>query len=166
MRYFVTLGDAEVAVDVKVLPDGGYQVEIDGKRIDADVVMLPDAMSVRIGHRVIDLMVEGKPPNLGAIGAGIRTYANVESERHRAATAATVGTRRVGANSVTSPMPGRIVKVMVKEGDEVQLGDAVVVVEAMKMENELRAPRQASIAKVLVKEGDRVEGGAVLIEFA
>jgi biotin carboxyl carrier protein len=62
-------------------------------------------------------------------------------------------------------MPGRIVKVLVKEGGAVAVGDAVIVVEAMKMENELRATREGVVAKVHVKEGDRVEGGAVLVEL-
>lgn len=66
---------------------------------------------------------------------------------------------------LTSGMPGKISKLMVKKGDEVQEGDPLLIMEAMKMENEMRAGRQATIKKIHVKEGDNVEGGAVLISF-
>lgn len=68
-----------------------------------------------------------------------------------------------GARSIVSPMPGRIVKVLVREGDVVAAQQGLVVVEAMKMENELRAPRAGHVSAVKVIEGMSVEGGAVLI---
>ena len=68
-----------------------------------------------------------------------------------------------GPRSIVSPMPGRIVKVLVREGDVVAAQHGLVVVEAMKMENELRAPRAGQISAVKVVEGMSVEGGTVLI---
>jgi biotin carboxyl carrier protein len=68
-----------------------------------------------------------------------------------------------GPGSIVSPMPGRIVKVLVREGDTVAGHQGLVVVEAMKMENELRAPRPGRVTAVTVVEGMSVEGGAVLI---
>jgi biotin carboxyl carrier protein len=68
-----------------------------------------------------------------------------------------------GPRSIVSPMPGRIVKVLVREGDVVAAHDGLVVVEAMKMENELRAPRAGTVSAVKIVEGMSVEGGAVLI---
>jgi biotin carboxyl carrier protein len=69
----------------------------------------------------------------------------------------------VSDGAVTSPMPGKVVKVLVKEGDQVDLGAPLVVVEAMKMENELSAPRAGTVKAVHVKPGDAVEGGALLV---
>jgi len=66
---------------------------------------------------------------------------------------------------VKSPMPGSVVKVNVKQGDNVKKGDILVIVEAMKMENELRAPGDMVVKKVYVKEGEQVEGFAPLIEL-
>ncbi len=66
---------------------------------------------------------------------------------------------------IKSPMPGSVVKLNVKEGDEVKAGDILIIVEAMKMENELRAPGNMKVKKVSVKEGDQVEGFALLIEL-
>lgn len=165
MRYFVNLGGSELPVDVNALPGGGFDVHVDGQRVDADVVVLPDALSVRIGHRVLDLTIEGKPPRIGAVASGVRAYVDVESERHRAAAVSKTSGRGADSGTVASPMPGRIVKVLAKPGAEVNVGDPVVVVEAMKMENELRATRAGTVGKVHVKEGDRVEGGAVLVEM-
>jgi biotin carboxyl carrier protein len=68
-----------------------------------------------------------------------------------------------GPRSIVSPMPGRIVKVLVREGDTVAAQQGLVVIEAMKMENELRAPRAGQVTAVKVVEGMSVEGGAVLI---
>ena len=68
-----------------------------------------------------------------------------------------------GRSEVVAPMPGRVVKVLVKRGDTVQPRQGVVVVEAMKMENELRAPRGGVVADVRVTEGMSVNANAVLI---
>lgn len=70
-----------------------------------------------------------------------------------------------GGNSLDSGMPGKIVKVMVKAGDEVKEGDSLLIMEAMKMENEMRAGRDAKIKKVHVSEGQNVEGDTILITF-
>jgi biotin carboxyl carrier protein len=65
---------------------------------------------------------------------------------------------------VTSPMPGRVLKVLVKEGDSVAAGAPLVVVEAMKMENELGADRDGTVKRVFVAPGATVESGARLVE--
>ncbi len=69
-------------------------------------------------------------------------------------------------SSLSSGMPGKIVKIFVKPGDEVKEGDPLLIMEAMKMENEMRAASAVKIKEVLVKEGENVESGAVLITFA
>jgi biotin carboxyl carrier protein len=68
-----------------------------------------------------------------------------------------------GPRSIVSPMPGRIVKVLVRAGETVAAQQGLIVVEAMKMENELRAPRAGRVTSVKVGEGTSVERGAVLI---
>lgn len=74
--------------------------------------------------------------------------------------ASTAGT---GPARITAPMPGRIVKVLVKPGDEVEARQPLVVVEAMKMENELRSPRRGTVSEVAVVEGALVEPKTVLV---
>jgi biotin carboxyl carrier protein len=68
-----------------------------------------------------------------------------------------------GVRQVLAPMPGRVVKVLVKAGERVSAGEGLVVVEAMKMENELRAPGDAIVREVRATEGASVEAGAVLV---
>ncbi len=70
-----------------------------------------------------------------------------------------------GASALKSGMPGKIVKVFVKEGDEVKAGTPLLVMEAMKMENEMKAGADVKITKIHVKPGDNVETGATLISY-
>jgi biotin carboxyl carrier protein len=98
---------------------------------------------------------------------GWRFEAEALDERQRAIRdlgAAAAGA--AGPAPVVAPMPGLIVRVHVAEGDEVQAGQPVAVMEAMKMENELRATAAGTVQKVLVQAGKVVEKGAVLVELA
>lgn len=67
---------------------------------------------------------------------------------------------------LTSGMPGKIVKIFVKPGDELKEGDPILIMEAMKMENEMRAVGPVRIKEILVKQGENVESGATLVTFA
>jgi biotin carboxyl carrier protein len=67
-----------------------------------------------------------------------------------------------GRASILAPMPGKIVRVLVKAGDEVTAGQGIVVVEAMKMQNEMKAPKDGRVIAIQVKENDSVTAGAVL----
>ena len=173
MRYFVNLdpapGAAPIVVDLVELPSGALDVCVDGKRVPVDVVALAGAgspLSVRVDGNMVDLTTEGQPPELGAIASGHRSYVRVESERQRAASAAKKGGSAANEKLVKSPMPGRVIKMLVAKGDEVALGQTLCVVEAMKMENEVKAKAACTIAEVHVKEGATVESGAKLITLA
>lgn len=167
MRYYVQLdqGEPPISVDVTELPDAALSVKVDGKVVDVDVVSLGNALSVRVDGKICDLTTEGTPPDIGAIASGSRTYVRVESERMRAASAAKKGSAAGTEKIVKSPMPGRIVKVIANVGDEVEPGAALLVVEAMKMENEVKAKAKATVAEILVKAGDTVEANAKLLRF-
>jgi len=166
MRYFVTFPTGEeVPVEVDHLPTGELSVVVNGRRLAADAVHLGTTTSIGIDHRIVDLWMEGTPPGVGVIARGHRFYAKVESERMRALAAA-LGSKgaAAGEGTVLSPMPGRVLKVLVAEGDAVEAGHALVVVEAMKMENELVAARSGTVKKVHVTAGQNVESGARLVE--
>ena len=129
MRYYVTLSSATdatpVAVDVNALPSGALAVKLDDQPVDVDVVSLGSSssqFSMIIGGKVIDLTLEGTPPDLGVIASGHRSYVKVESERQRAQAAAASGGGGKADKLLKSPMPGRVVKVMVAPGDEVAAG--------------------------------------------
>ena len=169
MRYYVELdptpGAAPIHVDVEELPSGALQVRVDGKPVDVDVVALEGALSCRVDGHVVDLTTEGAPPELGAIASGHRSYVRVESERLRAAAAARRTSASANEKLVRSPMPGRVVKVMVAPGDVVEPGTSLLVVEAMKMETEVKAKAKATIATVHVVAGANVEANEKLITF-
>lgn len=165
MRYFVSLDPAAppIEIDVEELPSGALSVHAGGKVVDVDVASLRSALSVRVDGAVVDLTTEGLPPELGAIASGHRSYVRVESERMRSANAATKGGGGAGDRLIKSPMPGRVIKILVAPGDDVAPGQAVVVVEAMKMENELKAKGAGKVAEVHVTVGATVESGAKLV---
>ena len=167
MRYYVSLDpaapDATRTVDVRELPNGSLEVLLEGKKVDVDVVKLDNVLSIRVDGRVVDLTCEGSPPELGAIASGHRSYVRVESERQRAAEAAKSSKKGGNDKGVRAPMPGRVVRVMVKPGDTVERGQALLVLEAMKMENEVKAKDTATVAEVHVAEGATVEANAKLV---
>jgi glutaconyl-CoA/methylmalonyl-CoA decarboxylase subunit gamma len=166
MRYFVNLdptpGAEPTVVDVTELPTGQLDVSIAGKKVAVDVVPLEGSLSIRVDGRVVDLTTEGQPPELGAIASGHRSYVRVESERQRAAAAA----KKTGAGAadklVKAPMPGRVIRVLVAVGAEVEPGHTLCVIEAMKMENEVKAKAACVVAAIHVTEGATVEGNAKL----
>ncbi len=168
MKYFVTFpsGD-EAEVDVVHLPSGGVRVETGGRSFDVDaLVPSSGATSMRADGQMLDLWMEGSPPDVGVIALGRRFYVKAESERMRAlANASGRGAAAKGSGMITSPMPGRVLKVLVQEGDAVEPGTPLIVVEAMKMENELFAEGPGTVSKVFVTPGTNVEGGARLIEI-
>jgi glutaconyl-CoA/methylmalonyl-CoA decarboxylase subunit gamma len=172
MRYYVTFPSGEeVPVEVDITPTGALSVAVHGKRLPAEILVEPRALPgadaplvVGIDRSVVDLWMEGSPPSVGVVARGHRFYAKVESERMRALTAALGARTSEGEGLVKSPMPGRVLKVLVEEGDTIAAGTPLVVVEAMKMENELVAARGGTVKKVFVTAGQTVDGGARLIE--
>ena len=72
---------------------------------------------------------------------------------------------QAGNISVTAPMPGKILSIKVKEGDSVHSGDVLLVLEAMKMENDIVAPKDGTVVSINTKVGDSVESGAVLVSL-
>lgn len=170
MRYFVTIEGKEHVIDVSDVPGGGVEVRIGsaddqgpGRLLDVEVSSPGGPLTIRVEGRVFDLVLDGSSPHMTVFASGRRAGALVESAHQRAAASVRSGGRAASAGLVTSPMPGKVVKILVAEGDEVQPGKPIIVVEAMKMENELVAEIAGSIQKIHVQQGDTVEGGARLI---
>src|SRR5262245_2187759 len=146
MRYYVQLDSTTnhepVVVDVSEQPTGDLEVMAFGRRIPVDVSphgTSPNILSIRVGGRVVDLKIEGSPPDLVVTGGGRRARVRVESERQRAASHAKKTSAGGGEKVVKAPMPGRVVRMLVAQGAEIALGQTLCVIEAMKMENEIKA---------------------------
>jgi biotin carboxyl carrier protein len=170
MRYYVTLdhsADAKpVIVELTELPSGALEAKVDGRSVELDVADVESHLNVRIDGQIVDLTTEGLPPELGAIASGHRSIVRVESERMRSAEQAKKSSTAGGSGVIKSPMPGRVVKVLVSKGDSVKAGQGLVVLEAMKMENEVRARAPGTVAEVHVAPGAPVEGNAKLVTLA
>jgi biotin carboxyl carrier protein len=170
MRYFVKIEDAEHVLEISELPGGAFDVRLtdpSGREsaLDVEVTSLGGALTIHVDGRVLDLVVDGQGPTLSVFASGRRVGVTVESARERAQGSMRSGGRAGSAGLVTSPMPGKVVKVLVKEGEAVEPGRPLVVVEAMKMENELVAEAAGTVQKVYVSPGDAVEGGARLVSI-
>jgi pyruvate carboxylase subunit B len=165
MKYYVRIGDAELEVQI-----AGDQVRIEGATTQAritDVEGTPVRM-LTVGDEVHRIVV--RPA--GARGRytiwvdGFRHEVEALDERMRAIRElAGAAAGPVGPAPLIAPMPGMIVRVNVQVGDRVQPGQGLVVMEAMKMENELRAQSPATVKAVLAQPGSAVEKGTLLIEL-
>jgi biotin carboxyl carrier protein len=166
MKYYVTFPSGEeIPVDVTQLPTGELRVEVNGELLAADILDAEGSVSLRIDGRMVDMLIEGSAPDVGVVTRGRRFYAKVESDRMRAMGAGLGGRGDAGEGLATSPMNGRVLKVLVAEGDAVKAGTPLAVVEAMKMENEILAARDGTVARIYVTPGATVESGAKLVEI-
>ena len=167
-RFTATLsgdsGGAPREVTIEPIEGGTFRVTIDGRARMVDACRVEDrtwSLGTPGGGAVRLVDVDGAGPDY-AIGIAGQVLA-LRIEEGRPAAGAEAGAGRARSGLVRSPMPGKVVKVLVREGDEVKAGQGVIVVEAMKMENELKAPRDGKVEKVSVVEGATVEANAALL---
>jgi biotin carboxyl carrier protein len=149
---------------------GRFHVSLDGVAHDVDAVrvgeygisLLLDGNDDRSSSRELQVVPSGAVAELlvDLEGRTVPVSVNARRTRRRAADAAV---HADGEQAIAAPMPGRVVRVLVAEGDQVAARQAVIVVEAMKMENELRSPKAGRVTHVAVTAGMSVEGGRVLI---
>jgi biotin carboxyl carrier protein len=169
VKLSAQIGTEEREVVVDKLADGRYRLIIDGgaERIIDARRLAGGAWSMLLGDDVVTVDVEpGKDGDLLVDVRGTVVPVKIVDPRRKLMAQARTAKVAHGPTPVTSPMPGKVVKLLVKAGDAVTAGQGVAVVEAMKMENEIRAPRAGTVLGVHVKEGQAVEGqeGLVTIE--
>jgi biotin carboxyl carrier protein len=154
----------KVAIDPASEP-GHLTVTIKGKSRVVDASWIdPDTLSLVDGGRVREVRLDHRGNN-GAVGVEVGGHlyeAVVTAEKKELAIGAKGAVGATGA-AIKAPMPGRVMRVLVAVGDRVTARQGVVVVEAMKMENELRTPMDGVVKEVCVAPGAAVESGAVLI---
>lgn len=145
-RYRLTLGGQDWEVDARLTAQGIYSLLIDGVSYVADVAVRDGACVVDVDGESYTILVE-------------------EETRHIIRTRGGAGAAG-GAQTLSAPLPGRITRVAVQSGDAVKAGDTLLVIEAMKMENELRASADGTVAEVRVAAGQTVNAGDVLLVLA
>ena len=165
MKYFVTIGARTLEVEVD-----GARVLVGGEPFETQVAAVS-------GTPLYHLLLGGESWTVAAealegagrwvLGiVGERVEVAVQDERSRGIEASGKGQPVLAGGTVRAPMPGLVVRIEVAEGQQVDAGAGLVVVEAMKMENELRAPRPGMVQTVHVAVGQAVEKGASLVTLA
>jgi biotin carboxyl carrier protein len=164
VKYIVSVGDREI------------EVEVDGERVTVGGTTRIASLGVVPGTSTRQLLVDAVPTLLTmrstgrgrwSVGSGgDRWDMEVLDERTRHIRSLTAGADRPpGPATLRAPMPGLVVRVLVEPGQEIEAGSGLVVLEAMKMENELKAPAAGTVGAIRAQAGEPVEKGQVLVEF-
>ncbi len=140
-----------------------WSIILDGDLVDADAVEIaPGIFSILLDGKSHEVRITPTPAGTLTLQTGRQEFtAEVldprawRGRRHGALEAE-------GRQQILAPMPGKIVRVLVQTGDKVQAGQGLLVVEAMKMQNEIRSPKSGTVERLLAKEGQPVNAGEVL----
>ena len=139
-----------------------WNCRLDGRDIEADaIVTRPDVMSVVIGGTAYEVKRERTATDLHVWVKNSRFQVEVRDPRSLRSRKAAAGAGE-GPQKILAPMPGKIVRIILPAGSEVDVGQGVIVVEAMKMQNELKSAKKGVVKQVLVAEGASVTAGDVL----
>jgi biotin carboxyl carrier protein len=165
MKYIATVG--ERAYEIEINNEG--EITLDGRRLSMDLqsVAGQPVYSLIIDGRSFEAYVVPGEEGVEVVLAGRLYHVTVEDERLRRLRQASAGlTVRAGEFHLKAPMPGLVVAVPVEEGQQVARGDDLVILESMKMQNELKAPREGTVSHVRVRPGDRVDQNQILISVS
>jgi biotin carboxyl carrier protein len=153
----------EVAIE-RLNESGTFRIVVDGEAHEVDVRQTDLGLSLLFlaGGRSLDAAATPRPAGEWLIQLPhVDVAVVVDGQRHARNNQQRAG--GAGAQRVTAPMPGRVLRVLVKVGDVVAHRQGLVVVEAMKMENELTAPKAGTVTEVVIAEGASVEAGRLLV---
>jgi biotin carboxyl carrier protein len=153
--------------DLEINEDGRILVNGEERVVDFRVLREGELYSMLLDHRSFEAVVDERDELYHVLLAGDMFEVKVTDERSRRLESAFLAFGDVsGEVQIAAPMPGMIVSIPVTEGQEVNKGDTVVVLESMKMENELKSPRDGTIHRIRVAAGDSVEQNKVLVTIA
>ncbi|MEO8500261.1 MAG: biotin/lipoyl-containing protein [Vicinamibacteria bacterium] len=159
MFFDATTGEKSARIEVRQV-QGRYHVTVGERTLELDWVRTGEQeASVLIDGASHDITVDKTPEGYGVLIRGDRFDVDLKD----AVKGVALGKVAHGPLKLTAPMPGKIVKVLVASGEAVEAGRGVLVMEAMKMENELKASRAGTVQEIKVKEGQAVEMGALLL---
>lgn len=145
--------------------NAGWAFRIDGEPLEADVAEIaPGVYSILLGGRSFEARVEPDGQGLTVEVGSRRMAAEVIDPRRwrRRRGEMELG----GKQQIAAPMPGKVVRVLAEQGKPVEAGQGILVLEAMKMQNEVRSPKSGTVERLLVKEGQAVNAGDALAVIA
>jgi biotin carboxyl carrier protein len=141
--------------------EGRWSCLLDGRAFEIDAVLARrDVLSLRIGDKAYEIKSERVGEDLH-LWVGSTRFA-VELRDPRSLRSRNRSSDDHGPRKIVAPMPGKVVRLLVREGDEVALGAGIAVMEAMKMQNEIKSPKKGAVQKILVAVGAAVNPGDVL----
>ncbi len=160
MKYITTISNRTYEIDI--LPDGS--VLLNGQPRNVDFLALDASLySIITDSRSLEALIDEQGGLYQVLIGGRRYEGQVLDERDQLLRARSDIVDQSGEVSVKAPMPGLIVAVPVSEGQAVRAGETVVILESMKMQNELKAPRDGVVQRISVAPGQSVEQKKVLI---
>jgi biotin carboxyl carrier protein len=166
VTFQITANGRTRAVEVSRTGDT-FHVSLDGRQHEVDVKLIDGVLSLLIGTRSYEISMGSAAPDgsmrVHVDGTPVEVVVAASRPSWSSRGGAVSHSTAEGPQRVSTPMPGKIVKLLVKPGDTVEPRQGLVVVEAMKMENELRARAAGTVTEVCVKEGASVEAGAILV---
>jgi biotin carboxyl carrier protein len=165
-KYLVVSGGTEVSVEVELLREHIFRVVMSGKSHEVDVRRCTaDTLSMLMDHRVSDFSYAFLDDRLEIHSKDDDYRFEVLNERKMLARRTRRKRDEAGPETIKAVMPGKIVKVLVRPGDAVEAGNGLLIIEAMKMENEIKCLRPGRVRTVHVTPGQTVENGTLLVEI-
>jgi biotin carboxyl carrier protein len=161
-KYLASLGGERHEITVEAAGEGRLRVSFGGKTFEVDPRGAPEALSLLIDSRPVEARVSEERGRFTVEIDGATLELELEDAR-RASTRKDKA-QSSGKTAVRAPMPGRVARILVAEGDQVKEKQGLVVIEAMKMENELKSPRAGTVSRIIPQSrvGSTVEGGEEL----
>jgi biotin carboxyl carrier protein len=162
VKYSTTVGDKTFIIDV----NREEQVTVDGEVVPLNMISIDraTAYSLLLNHDSYEVLVDEESGDYRVLLSGHLFNVQVEDERARRLAQASRGfTPASGEIHIKAPMPGLIAAIPVNEGQLVKKGDVLIILESMKMENELKAPRDGSVSAVRVTSRQNVEQNQTLV---
>ena len=141
----------------------GWRILLDGRTVNADAVEIaPYTLSILLNGQSYEIRVSPAPDGKLILQTGTHEF-TAEVIDPRAWSGRRHGSVEAeGRQQIVAPMPGKVVRLLVKEGDRVEAGQGLLVVEAMKMQNEIRSPKSGTVERILAMEGQPVNSGEIL----
>jgi biotin carboxyl carrier protein len=160
MKYEVEIQGRELSIELEQR-NGRVQARLGERDYDFEVLSPEDGIyTFLLGDRVYEVNVWASEPNSLRVRIGNNSFLTKIIDRKQRRPTIEHGTE--GRQNLIAPMPGKVVRLLLSAGDEVIQGQGVIVVEAMKMQNEIKSPKSGHIVEVRVIEGATVNAGQVL----
>jgi biotin carboxyl carrier protein len=165
MKITISIQDTQRTLEL-TYAEGRQRWKIDGRSLEADGAEIsPGVYSILIGGKSTDVRIQGSSLQLRVVVNRKEYLAAIENPRELRRNRAG-GPQVEGRQSVVAPMAGKVIRLLVKAGDEVQSGEGLLIVEAMKMQNEIRSPKSGKVERVTVVEGQTVNPGETVAVIA